>query len=701
MGLLGTSFRIAQVAAGTALLGGEAALGASRAITGTVWGVVTGVTAAAGAEAAARTAAGVVVEALGGPSARRSSSQGANRWVEVRGLAGDNGGRVGVQVLAALRATAGVDTAALNVATARAVVTVSEPGPTAAELCRVVAEAEAQAHRCGRSTPVTLPGDDELLAARLIAAAVTAAGLGAATITAALRLGRLSRAVLAPIIVANNTPWVRRGIQRHLGAEATDVAFALLNSAAGVLTASPAGLLTETATCAMLAIEAINGRRSWQGFEPALTQQAFKSSGAFGGGPRDGGLLGAGGAGERYAGRAAAVGLGAATVLGVASRNTDTAGATALVAAARPVRSTCESFGCALGRGLATRHGALVMRPAALRVLDRVDAVVIDPRVLYTEKLTVTRIQGVANSRRAVAWEAARAALDGGQLTAGWHNLSTILGAGRSGTALVSPVRDPLASAVVTEARRAGARVISLDDDGLRSLGQGFDELRPAGSAVDQALADAVDALRADGANVALLTLAGGPAALRADVTVGMWRNGSPPWGADILVPDLAGVWRLLHALPAARHAAAKGIELSASGSVIGAMMLIPGVIGSGPASVNLAALAALWTGYRIGAGVFGERVPHPEPGHEWHALPVDEVRRLLPRPQPDETSPGWLAMLAAVGPLNRVTAAVAGSWREVNDFVSALGRTWPTRSPPSWPPAPPPARSSARRWTL
>jgi len=37
-----------------------------------------------------RAAAGVAIEAIGGPPARRNSSNGLRRWIEVRGLAGEH-----------------------------------------------------------------------------------------------------------------------------------------------------------------------------------------------------------------------------------------------------------------------------------------------------------------------------------------------------------------------------------------------------------------------------------------------------------------------------------------------------------------------------------------------------------------------------------------------------------------------------------
>jgi len=243
-----------------------------------------------------------------------------------------------------------------------------------------------------------------------------------------------------------------------------------------VLTVSPLAAAAETTTRVLLADEAWALRRSWLHHEPELDAESPPGRRAT---ARARPV--ADGSGERYANRAGRIGLGAAGLLGILSRDPGVAATAALTAAPRAARATREAFGCAMTRGLTTAHEAVVIRPAALRALDRVDVVVIDPRALYTSELAVTRVHGVADSRRNAAWQAAHEALGDGLIGAGWHRLSAIAGAGRTGEVLVSPIRDPLATAVVSAARRTGARVVSIHDDGLRSLGQGFDELFPAG----------------------------------------------------------------------------------------------------------------------------------------------------------------------------------------------------------------------------
>ena len=283
-------------------------------------------------------------------------------------------------------------------------------------------------------------------------------------------------------------------------------------------------------------------------------------------------------------------------------------------------------------RGLTTHHDALVVRPRVLRALDRVDAIVLDPRALYTDQLTITRVRGVTNSQRTNAWEAARVALDR-----------------RPEAGMAQAVVDSRRRPHRRGTREPGARPVrhgggqrGAPGRGAGGLGRrrriafartGFRHPVPDDGSLDDAVAEVVAQLGADGATVALVTTSEMPAAHGAGITIGISRTGFPPWGADVFAPDLTGAWRILHAMPAARAASTRGVRLSVSASAIGALMFIPGVPGYGPESVNAGVLGGLWAGYTGGSKVFGETLPAPEPGHEWYALPVAEVQRLLPRP--------------------------------------------------------------------
>ncbi len=616
-----------------------------------------------GIRSATRAVVAVAVEAAGGEPARRASRHGRRHWVEVRGLSGPDAEAIADAVLDAVRAVPGVLDVVLNRSVARLVVTVDEHGP-GEDLAAVVAAAESQARSDAAPHPrsLSLPADDTLLVARVMGAAVAATGLGLSLAGAALRVPGLPGIVSAAPTLADQIPAVRQHLVRALGHEGTDLMFAVLNAASNILTVSPTAAAAEAATRALLADEAWNARQAWHRHEPDLAGNCPDVLG-----PAHGRTVFADGPGEDYANRAGWIGVSAAAVLGALSRNAAVAGAAALVAAPKPTRAAREAFGCAVTRGLTDQHDAVVVRPRALRALDRIDAIVIDPRALHTAELAVTRVRGVANSHRVATWRAAHEALVAGQLGPGWHPVP-----GLAGQALISAVRDPHATAVVGEARRTGARVISVDDDGLRSLGQGFDTLLPIDGSLDDTLAALVSNLRLDGSTVMLLTTSDMAAQHEADITIGISHQGNPPWGADLFVPDLAAAWRILHAVPAARAASTSGIRLSLSATAIGALMLVPGVPGYGPDAVNTGVFAGLWTGFRAGRQVFGQPLPAPEPGHEWHALPVDDVCRLLPRPpsDPEDRSAEPSPLLAPVRVARRAGTAV---WSLAGDFAGGL----------------------------
>lgn len=668
--LITTPFRVA--AAGTRLAVTAGAVVAGTAGSATLLGGRSLARATPDVPAMTRAAAGMALEAIGGPPARRTSSNGARHWIEVRGLDGGQASAIAADVLAAARATPGVSQAYLNPTLSRLVVTLeTEDGPSTAELCRIVGDAERRG-RTGpaRTPPASLPGDDALLMGRMAAATAAAVGLGLSLTGSLLRLPRLPDLVAVPTTLADHVPRLRRELDRRLGPEGADMLFGFVNAATAALTLSPTAAAAEAATRAMLAAEAWNGRVTWSRREPGLGALPMPDDAALT--PRRAAAVPDGRA-ERYADRAGVAGAAAAAAVGLLSRNPDVAGAAALAAVPKPLRTVREAFGCAMSRGLTARHDALVLRPRTLRALDRIDAVMIDPRALYTADLMVSRVLGVDNSERARAWAAVRDALDSVGLSPGWHQLADIPGAGDVGEALISPVRDPYAAAVLTEARQAQPRIYSLDDDGLRSLAQGFDQLYPSNGSIDHAVAAAVAELKAGGATVALLTTSEMRAPHRSDVTIGVLRDGNPPpWGADMLVSDLTGAWRVLHALPAARAATDSAIRLAASASVIGALMLIPGVPGRSSTSTNAGMAASLWFGYRAGAKVFRDRLPEPETTHDWHGLPVAEVRRLLPRPpgqHPTEPPAGWQQST----PARALRGATATSWRLFRDFAGEM----------------------------
>ena len=212
--------------------------------------------------------------------------------------------------------------------------------------------------------------------------------------------------------------------------------------------------------------------------------------------------------------------------------------------------------------------------------------------------------------------------------------------------ALFLPAHEPLASAVVAEAHRTGAEFISVDVDSLDELRPAFDEIRPVksgtDSSIDEALAAAVADLEQSGRTVAVLSSSGAQSISSASLMLGIKpKQGAPPFNADLLLPDLAAAWRLLHALPAAKTAIQRGVGIAAGATAMGSLFMIPGVRGNlGSESVNLGAAAGLDIG-------ISARARHPERGNP---------------------APGGRARMAcSIGRTGPQAAARTRSWRPRN----------------------------------
>lgn len=557
-------------------------------------------------------------------------------WIEVRGLdhAGE-GEALGDAVRAALLAHPGVSSATLNYPLSRVVVGLDGPGTSLLQLCRIVEDAEKRCDTRAMATATELPGDGVVVARRAVTLAANAAGLGFAVAGRVLRWPRLPIALQAGVAAVEYQPWLRRQLEDRIGGPATDTVMTLAMAAAEAVTQSPASLGVGLAMQALRAAECRAEARAWREHEPELARHADqpRSEAAPPRPPRSRPM-------ERHAGRFALIQALGAGLVGVTTRNLNMAATAVLVTAPKATRTTPEAFAAALGRGLADRHAVLALRPDALRRLDRVDAIVIDPRVLCTSGLRVARIRGADERELSAAWNRAQLVLENNGQRPGWHRVPGISPSVPDSDvqALFRPAHDPLASAVVAEAHRSGAELVSVDVDLLGELRPAFDESTPVeNGSIDDALARAVTGLQAAGRTVAVLTSSGAQAISSADVALGVMRPGAgPPWCADLLLPDLSAAWRVLRALPAAKAATERGIGISAGATAMGSLLMIPGVRGLGPGPVTTGAAAGMLSGYLLARGVLGADAPRPAAVHEWHAMSVEQVRRALPRPSSD-----------------------------------------------------------------
>ncbi|MCL2534982.1 MAG: cation-translocating P-type ATPase [Nocardiaceae bacterium] len=514
-------------------------------------------------------------------------------------------------------------------------------------------------HATEETAPLPPSWDDTVLSARVAALAAHSIGFGLATTGRLLRMPRFPLAVAAPVTLVDYQPALRRRLESSIGRPRTDLLLSTLTAASFTLVQAPPPLAIEALLRSSVLGEVVANRRAWRrsGHRPAEDNPPPVALD----GPVD-----------RHLERAAWAQLGGVGVVGAATGSIQTAGTAALVAAPKAARIARESFASTLGRGLADDHDVLFRGPDVLRRLDGVDALVVDPQALLTTDLRVSRIRGVREDRRAAVWEAARGAVDAGDLTAGWHPLARFTGAepddDPAAAVLVSPVRNVLAGAVLEQVRQAGVTVHSIDDEALGTLRSAFDDLRTLSGTVDSDLAAVVEELREAGATVAVLAADCPKTVAAAQVSLCLppraWDTAPPH--CDLVVPDLAAAWRVMRALPAARTASRRGIEIASGASLLGSLLMIPGTHGRGPGPVAAGAAAALWTGHRLARQVLRDELPHPNPQRDWHAMSIERVRRTLGTPPARRPATEAGRVRTTVG---RVRRPLTGLW----DFGTSL----------------------------
>ena len=572
---------------------------------------------------------------------RRCGRGDGRMWVEVRGINGADGAARGRAVVDALRAQPGVTNVSLNRPLSRVVVEIDDDGASLDDLCSVLDNAEKPYGSADFTGADSLPGDGLLLVTRGAMVAVNAAGFAVAVAGRALRLPAAPIAVEAVSAIANYQPWLRHVLEDRIGTGATDTALSVAGTAAHVVTLSPVKLSVDLTMQAFKAAECRAAARAWARYEPELARHADESE--MHRSPRP--VPPPAGPIERHGKRMAWVQMIGVGLTGGITRNVTMASNAALAASPKAMRTTHEAFATTLGRGLADRHAVLPLRPESLRRLDKVDALLIDPRVLCSAEMRVVRVRGARDGDSVKAWTQAQELLDKGP---GWHpvRMAPIDKSDGNGAveALIAPAPHPLASALITQARDSGARLVSVDTDLLADLRPAFDDIHPIGNGgIDDALADAVAALQREGHTVAVLSSSGAQALSGADVALGIRPSGDepPPWNADLMLGDLGGAWRVLHALPAARRASQQGIAISVGASALGALFMVPGVRRfRGPGPVTVGAVAGLLSGYLLALGTIRTRVPRPAPAYEWHAMSAERVREVLATLRdPDECS--------------------------------------------------------------
>ncbi|MFF7947075.1 cation-translocating P-type ATPase [Streptomyces griseorubiginosus] len=479
----------------------------------------------------------------------------------------------------------------------RLVVTAAEGVATDRVAARVAALAER--HGLVADGPdveeLAHPGDPGSVRTAALALGADAVGVVAAVTGSALRLPASPRPLTAGVMLLRENARFRGWLRGRLGAARTDVALAVVNAAVHGAGQSPTSLLLDGTLRACQLAEAIVRTATFEAVHDDLCVPDRDSV------PGDPALRPPPlpSPAQEYAGHASAGSLAGAVAALLVKHDVTEAAEAVLSGSPKAARYGPAAYHAVLGAAL-SRTGVLVRDPDRLRLLETVGTVLLHPSALRTP------------------------------------------GAGA----------DPWAEPVLDAARRAGLRVVVVDDPALADFTGLADQVVDA----ERPLREVVDQLRdesEDGGGV--LTVArpqdAGVVAglLRGDIAVSLTDGGcAVAWGADVLAPcGLPDVWRLLTAVPAARAVGRRSQTLARSGAALSGLLVAVGESGRGGrrtalpglrhAPVDAAAAAALLSGARAALRVTTAGMPHPRPRVAWHALDPDDVRDRLERDAPPE----------------------------------------------------------------
>ena len=430
-------------------------------------------------------------DGLPAPTLTRHSWRGKGRaWIEVRGLDGPDGAELGRAVVDVVRARPGVSSVSVNRPLSRIVVSLDGDQISLRELCRDVDEAEKRWRSADNvnekrtdTRPTPLPGDGLLLATKALGVGATAVGVSAALAGRVLHWPRLFDGVEAAVVAVDYQPWLRRLLEERIGHSATDAVLSVAMTTAHVLELSPTSLAVDLLMETLKAAEYRAEAQAWRRARTDAGPPCRSSGGIPAVAARCRCLTGPV---ERHARRSALVQAIRTAAVGATTRNLGMASTAALVTTPKATRTTRESFAAALGQGLADQHAVLPLRPESLRWLDRVDALLIDPRVLCTDTFGWCEFAEPTRLSFPPAWNRAQLLLENSGLDAGWHPVPGVTARGPDGgvEALIGPTHDPLAAAVLAEARRAGLDLVSVEVDDLGELRTAFDEVRPPAESI-------------------------------------------------------------------------------------------------------------------------------------------------------------------------------------------------------------------------
>lgn len=524
--------------------------------------------------------------------------------------------RVARRVAAALAEHPDVVLAYWDTGLARLVVTATEEALTDRVVDRATELAEqhglTRVDQRGPGDPVeelAHPGDPASVRVAATALGADMLGITAAVTGARLRLPPSPRLVTAVATLLRENPTFRAWLRERLGAHAMDVALAAANAAVHGAGQSYTSLVLDGALRVCQLTEAVTRTATFEVVHDQLCAPGRISL------PADPALrppLQSTPA-QDYAAHASTGSVAGALATLLVKHDVAEAAEAVLAGSPKAARYGPAAFHAVLSAAL-SRNGVLVRDPERLRQLEMAATVVLHPSALRAPEAGA----------------------------------------------------DPWTEDVLDAARRAGLRVVMVEDPALADFTGLADQVVSA----ERPLREVVDELRAEGGVITVVRPRPGddetvPAGLLGgDVAVALADADAPvAWGADVIAPQgLADVWRLLRAVPEARAIGRRSQTLARSGAALSGLLVAVGeargkgknggrggssaLPGLRHAPVDVSAAAALLSGTRAALGVAMARAPHPRARVAWHTLDPTGVRERLEREK--EPEPTFVEQLAA-----------------------------------------------------
>ncbi|WP_246459122.1 cation-translocating P-type ATPase [Streptomyces himalayensis] len=586
--------------------------------------------------------------------------------IEVHGVHGPRGMRVGRLVERALEEHPGVEWARVNAPSERVVVALGSPPPSERELIRLVAHAEAH----GMAAPAEPsefdewcpephhPSEGPRRRKELPALAADAVGLLLSLATRLSPWTPLPAEVGAVASALQYHPRLRKWTARGLtGREEAESVLPVLNALAQGVATRGGGLVLDVVARISQWREANADRDAWGAAEPHLMREPEDAAAepivVERPGPVHRDVT------ARYAERA--MGLGGLAGAAAAPYAGWRRGlAVALASVPKAPEAGREGFATSLGRFLSLR-GVVTMDRGALRRLGQVDTVVLDLEALRSGRHELTDLVPLRGADPEQISDRLFALFDPeapGRMhhdDEGWvlgplepsepagrqaaarlrrQGSEQILGLTRAGrlkaVAGVSAQVLPGAQALATAARRSGIRVVLAADEPDPALGF-VDAMVPARGR----LVASVRGLQADGAVVLLIS--GNRRALGAsDCGIGIHLQGEPPaWGAHLLIgDDLEAAALILAGVGVARQVDRDSAVLAAGGSGVGAVAALqapPAMACSrGQAAGNTAGAIAFCLGLWRARQLLSRPLTPAVETIPWHLMPASRVLERL-----------------------------------------------------------------------